>query len=366
MGGRKIASNAVNSAKIADGSVATADLAQSAVGGQEIAANAVNSAKIANGGVATPTSPTMRSTRPRSPMGRSQIGDISAAAQDALTAYSGANWGVMDRNVINNGDAYLRAGPAHAGDPARTNCAGPPFGVGSLGIRTGGRDNATGGPSDDKTEFGNEVDFARTLVSDLTAVSFYRVHDGGERRLRTNLPNISIEIDPNSPGWAHFTSMVYEPAPLPNCDGLRSTPWPIPFPTGGSPEAIHRARHVTSRHLMHLDSSDDIPGDGDGTNDAVIGTVGHRQGTRLRLLGRGRRPPDQRHGLRLRAQRSLRHAGAHRRSAEVAHSRSARQMRDLTLSNRISNLEGTREVTRRPRFRGAGGGGAQISPRIEE
>jgi hypothetical protein len=173
--------------------VANADLANNAVNSAKVADGSITSADIANGTI--------------------QIGDISAAAQDALTAYSGANWGVMDRNVINNGDAYLRAGPSHV--PAIPPFV-PPRGVGSLGIRTGGRDNARGGPSDDKAAFGNEVDFAGMLVSDLTAVSFfvYTTAENVESAV-DNLPSISIEIDPNLATGPNagddFATMVYSP-----------------------------------------------------------------------------------------------------------------------------------------------------------
>ena len=80
------------------------------------------------------------------------IGDISAAAQDALSAgFSGPNWGVMDRNVIGNGDSYLRgwAGFVHVGDRRSDRRVTPaPLGVGSLGIRTGVA-------ATDKAAFGN-------------------------------------------------------------------------------------------------------------------------------------------------------------------------------------------------------------------
>src|SRR6478735_53198 len=57
-------------------------------------------------------------------------------------AYTGANWGIVHRNVIGNGAADLQSGPRGAGA----------LGDGALMIRTG---SAT-----DKAAFGNEVDFA--------------------------------------------------------------------------------------------------------------------------------------------------------------------------------------------------------------
>jgi hypothetical protein len=212
-----IGNNAVNSAKIADGQVKSADLANGGVAKGDLASNAVNSAKIVDGQVLTADIGNNAVTSAKIADGTIEADDISPGAQESLTAYTGANWGVIDRNVINNGDAYLRAGPSHAAIPPAGTPQVPPFGVGSLGIRTGGRDNATGGPSDDKAAFGNQVDFARTLVSDLTAVSFY-VYTTAENIASgapaVNMPNIAIEISANLlavPGPVDFTTMQYEP-----------------------------------------------------------------------------------------------------------------------------------------------------------
>ena len=248
VGTKKIANGGVGTKDILDSTIASADIHSGGVNTADLADNAVSTKKIANGGVATKDILD----------GTIQIGDISVAAQDALTAYSGANWGVMDRSVINNGDAYLRAGPSHAPIPPAPAPQDPPFGVGSLGIRTGGRDNATGGPSDDKAAFGNEVDFANTPVSDLTAVSFYvyttaeNIASGGA----ANLPNISFEISANLAavgGPVDFSTMVYEPLANRQRFGGGATPWLIPMLTGGSPgpratrSGATRPRHVRSR-----------------------------------------------------------------------------------------------------------------------
>jgi hypothetical protein len=93
--------------------------------------------------------------------------------------YEGAKWSIIDRNVIGNGDSYLRAGPDNA-----------PTGDGSLGIRTGG--------SGDKSAFGNQTTFAGQKIKDISAIGF-SVFTTGENNTTNagNLPNIALEIDPN-------------------------------------------------------------------------------------------------------------------------------------------------------------------------
>jgi hypothetical protein len=184
-----LANNAVGSAKISDGAVGTVDLANNAVNSAKIADatvktadlanNAVNSAKIADGTI--------------------QADDISPGAQESLTAISGPDWSIVDRNVIGNGDSYLRAGPTNGP-------VAPPFGVGSLGVRTGSPDDAAA--------FGNQVDFFGMPVSDLTAVGFH-VFTTQENNGRgpNNMPAISFEIDPNVTGISsNFSTMVYVPS----------------------------------------------------------------------------------------------------------------------------------------------------------
>ena len=177
-----LANNAVGSAKISDGSVSSADIANGGVANADLANNAVNSAKVANG-------------------------SLTSADLAAGTIFSGPNWGVLDRNVIGNGDSYLRAGPSHAavvvGDPP----VAPPLGVGSLGLRTGA--------DTDKAAFGNEVGFARQPLSELTAVSAFMYTTAENIAFApNNLPSIAIEIDPNPAGGVlddHFATMVFLP-----------------------------------------------------------------------------------------------------------------------------------------------------------
>jgi hypothetical protein len=250
-----LANNAVNSAKIANGGVANADLANDAVGTGKIAAgavgnsdlanNAVNSAKVANGSLT--------------------LDDISDTAEDSLTAVSGTNWGIIDRNVIRNGDAFLRAGPVAASLPEIPALA-PPMGVGSLGIRTGaGTADPSGG---DKAAFGNQVDFVGLPLADITAGSFWVFTTVENRAIDpANLPSFTFEINANLEGvGTDFTSMVFTPpaqAPGWHAHDFVSTTTPNWFLTGDEGTAIGCALGVGkctfAEVLDRLDDGGDSP-----------------------------------------------------------------------------------------------------------
>lgn len=113
--------------------------------------------------------------------------------------YEGANWSIIDRNVIGNGDAFLRSGPSAGTDVA------PPSGIGSLGIRTGS--------GDDKAAFGNQVDFVGQPLSDLNHVS-YSVFTTGENNdvpIDNNLPSVAFEVNPNTART--YSTLVFVPSP---------------------------------------------------------------------------------------------------------------------------------------------------------
>ncbi len=188
-----ILNGTVNSADLAAAnSVASSELASNAVTNAKIAANAVNSAKIGDGTVTS-----------------ADIADGTVAEADVdpdLLAglgggFDGPNWGIVDRNVIANGDSYLRAGPIVLNeDGDRT---GPPAGIGSLGIRTGS--------GDDKAAFGNQVDFFGEFLNSITTLEFSvftTIENSNEAP--NNMPSLVFEINPNltaNPGIV-FSSLV--------------------------------------------------------------------------------------------------------------------------------------------------------------
>ena len=130
---------------------------------------------------------------------RGQRGPQGPPGPPGTAEYAGPTWSIVDRNVIGNGDSYLRAGPGGE----------PPLGIGSLGIRTGS-------PTD-KAAFGNEVDFAGNPLTDLTTVS-YSVYTTGENNDLSpeNGPSVTFEIDPTGPEdlAPNYSSLVYVPTTL--------------------------------------------------------------------------------------------------------------------------------------------------------
>jgi hypothetical protein len=260
-----LANNAVNSAKIANGGVVNADLANNAVNSAKIADGQVTSADIANGGVANADLANNAVNSAKVADGSITLADIQDAAEDALTAYSGANWGVVDRNVIDNGDASLRPGPVAAGIPAIPALA-PPMGVGSLGIRTGaGTLDPSGG---DKAAFGNQVDFVGMPLATVTAGSFWVFTTVENRAIDpANLPSLTFEINANLEGvGTDFTSMVYTPpaqAPGWHLHNAVATTTPNWFLTGAEGTAIGCALGVGkctfSQVLDRLDDGGDAP-----------------------------------------------------------------------------------------------------------
>lgn len=128
-------------------------------------------------------------TGPAGPQG--PIGAQGLAGADAT--YAGPNWSIVDRNVIGNGDSYLRAGPDKA-----------PSGDGSLGLRTGS--------DTDRAAFGNQVDFFGYPVAKLNAVGFSVFTTAANNERGDNMPRISFEIDPNlESSESNESSLVFIP-----------------------------------------------------------------------------------------------------------------------------------------------------------
>jgi hypothetical protein len=127
--------------------------------------------------------------------------DLAPGLLDKVKApsYSGAAWSIIDRNVIGNGDAYLRSGPSAAGGVK------PPSGIGSLGLRTGS--------GTDKAAFGDQVDFAGQALSGISTVSYWVFTTGENNSLGdTNLPSVAFEVNPHTAGRT-FSTLVYVPTP---------------------------------------------------------------------------------------------------------------------------------------------------------
>ena len=210
----------------------------------------------------------------------------------ADATYVGANWSIVDRNVLGNGDSYLRAGPDAS-----------PLGQGALGLRTGS--------STDKAAFGNQVDFGGMNVSALTNVG-YSVFTTGENNSAApnNMPSIAFEIDPNVTGSTNFSTLVYVPEngaasqwTAFDADADTAKHWGLTgtfFNADPSRCGLNGARCTFAEVQAYLAANNDAAqGTGQGPDGA------DHQGPRLHLLRRGRCSADQRVGLRLRAVRRL-------------------------------------------------------------
>ncbi len=169
-GGTALASGQVTSHDIQNGTIRAIDLATGSVNGRVIKDNSVS--------------------------GR----DLNPALRGRVNqpAYVGQNWSVVDRNVIGNGDAFLRSGPSAAGGVA------PPSGIGSLGLRTGA--------ATDKAAFGDQVDFANQPLSGIDTVSYYVFTTGENNGVAVNnLPSVAFEVNPHASGRT-FSTLVFSPA----------------------------------------------------------------------------------------------------------------------------------------------------------
>ena len=197
-----IKDNTVQSKDLKNNNIASADIKDATITSADIKNNVVVSGDIKDGTIAA--------------------ADLSSATVDSLkTTYSGPKWGIVDRNVIGNGDSYLRSGPFEAlsQDP-------PPDGIGSLGIRTGS--------GTDAAAFGNEIDFQGDPVQGLVSVGF-SVFTTGENNgvAPNNMPGIKIEIIPNLDGEAPaFPRWCTSPTTRSPACGRPSTPSRIPSGTG--------------------------------------------------------------------------------------------------------------------------------------
>jgi len=144
------------------------------------------------------------------------ITKLDKMTQNRVNHSAGQHWGVIDRNTIGSGIADLRQGP-YGSFGVTGPAAAPPSGVGSLGIQVS--DNAnSGATTPEKVAYGNEVDFYGNPVSGLSQAGFrvFQAQENADINPR-NMPNISLEIDPNV-GTSNYTSMVWVPdaAPVTN------------------------------------------------------------------------------------------------------------------------------------------------------
>jgi hypothetical protein len=183
-GGAGFAAGQIDSSDVKNESLRGADIKNGTLSGKELTKSLKRNLRGKEG--------------PQGPPGPQ--GDVGPAGPPGTAEYVGPTWSIVDRNVIGNGDSYLRAGPGGE----------PPSGVGSLGIRTGS-------PTD-KASFGNEVDFVGDPLSEVTAVSYWVYTTGENKALYAeNLPGVTFEVDPSGSAEdaPNYTSLVYVPVEAP-------------------------------------------------------------------------------------------------------------------------------------------------------
>ncbi len=180
------------------------DIKDHSIGASDLARNSVNASKVENGSLTLGdfTEGARKRLEKQGPEGPQ--GPQGPAGPAGTAEYVGANWSLVDRNVIGDASATLRSGPVSANFGVSVT---PPSGVGSLGIHTSS--------GSDKVAFGNQVDFVDQPVASLETVK-YSVFTTGENRALAvnNLPSVSFEVNPHLAGKTCST-LVFVPQDAP-------------------------------------------------------------------------------------------------------------------------------------------------------
>jgi hypothetical protein len=210
--------------------------------------------------------------------GTINVKKFDKVTQNRLLHAAGQHWGVIDRNTVGSGVADLRAGPY--GSFGLTGFSTrPPGGIGSLAIRVS--DDATSqSPSAEKVSFGNEVDFFDDPVSGLSQVGFHVFQTAENAAIGSrNLPNISLEINPNVAS-VNYTTMVWVPDPAPAVN--RWTPFMNAATTGDwyfTNSSVATATGCTQALTCSLaDAKQALVDENDGSGAATIDTIAVTKG----------------------------------------------------------------------------------------
>jgi hypothetical protein len=181
LGATAILALSAGSGAVAAGLVTSADIKDETIRTVDVRDGAITSGKIHDGGV--------------------KEADLARGVSGQL-GYTGADWSIVDRNTIGNGDAYLRAGPSSA-------AMDPPLGEGSLGLRTGS--------AQDKAVFGNQTDFVGNPLSEISTVKYYVFTTDENKRPPTgapeNLPNVQFEVNPHT--TSTYSTLTFAPEEQP-------------------------------------------------------------------------------------------------------------------------------------------------------
>lgn len=187
LGGTSYAAGKITGHDIVNGTVASKDIKNGTIKVKDMSPKAI--ARFSTPGEQGPAGPAGNDGTPGTDGKDGGPGPQGPAGKDAQ--YVGPNWSIIDRNVIGNGDSYLRSGPDT-----------PPSGIGSLGMRTGS--------NTDKATFGNQVDFVGMALSSLGSVSYAAYVTGEDLDAYAgNIPNIQFEVNPHTA--RSYTTLVFVP-----------------------------------------------------------------------------------------------------------------------------------------------------------
>ena len=191
VGSEDIINQEIRSADIADGRVTAFDIAANHITKHHVKDESLTGAEIADDSLTGDDI------------------DESTLNTPPPTEVGDPHWGVMNRNVFGSPDQDLRGGPFVQGPNGS-----PPFGEGSLSLVVNGMPRVAATTDAEGAAYGNEVDFAGDLVSDIEELGFH-VFTTGENNAKgnPNMPNIKFEIDPNldDPSTDGFSTLVYQP-----------------------------------------------------------------------------------------------------------------------------------------------------------
>src|SRR3954451_19066553 len=176
-GGSAAAKSLITGGDVKNGSLSGADLRTGSVSGADIKNGSLHLADLDPSAVKKLSGSGVKGQPGRDGKHGANGKDGANGRDGKDAAYVGADWSIVDRNVIGNGDSFLRSGPDGGA------------GQGSLGIRTGS--------ASDKAAFGNQAAFRNMPVAALNQVGFSVFTTGENNGLGSNMPSIVFEIDPN-------------------------------------------------------------------------------------------------------------------------------------------------------------------------
>jgi len=264
VGSGAMAAKLITGQDVKNGSLTTKDIKDHTLTSKDIKKASISGDRLKQGAIATKRLKDGAVTSAKIKDGTISANDLSTGAKNSLkTTFAGPNWGIVDRNVIGNGDSFLRAGPTSAFVDPGGQRQTPPMGIGSLGIRTGS--------GTDKAAFGNQVDFQGMGLDTVTTLGYWafttteNINEAPAGVV--NLPAVQFEINPNlatHPTDVFSTANFIPPASanLPGwnqIDAIGTGQWFLTGQTGTDVGCDQTTTCTWDELLTNLDDGDGIP-----------------------------------------------------------------------------------------------------------